>query len=62
MLKYEDLPKRVRDKVGKGTRRAPMPAAEISRHAIAIAAILRDARGLSPKDAERVLRKALLLV
>ncbi len=62
MVKYDDLPKRVREKIGKGSRRAPMPAAEISRHAIAIAAILRDARGLSPKDAERVLRKALLLV
>ena len=60
-LNINDLPRNVRSKI-KGVRVPGMTAAEVSKHAIAVAAMLRDDRNLKPSDAQRVLRKALLIV
>ena len=64
MVDFDKLPKKVQAMIRKEQKiRVPIvPVAEISRHALAIAAILRDARGLKSKDARRVLTKALTLV
>ena len=60
-INIKDLPSNVRTKI-KGVRMPSMTAAEVSKHAIAVAAMLRDDRNLKPSDAARVLRKALLIV
>jgi len=46
----------------KGIKTISMTAAEVGQHAIAVAAMLRDNRGLKPSDAQRVLKKAMLIV
>ncbi|MAH44937.1 hypothetical protein CMI37_03860 [Candidatus Pacearchaeota archaeon] len=62
-VKIDDLPRDVQATARRlaGVRRG-MNAATVSRHAIAIAAMLRDERELTTNDARRVLRKALTLV
>jgi len=66
MIKIGDLSPELRRAVSKaankGQRTPGMTAAEVSQHALAVAAMLRDHRGLKPSDAQRVLRKALLII
>jgi len=66
MIKISDLSPELKRRVAKidnkGKRSPGMTAAEVSQHALAVAAMLRDHRGLKPSDAQRVLRKALLIV
>jgi len=65
-MKISDLSPELRRRVNKvanqGKRSPGMTAAEVSQHALAVAAMLRDHRGLKPSDAQRVLRKAMTII
>ena len=60
-IPFKDLPDSVRRKLPK-IKPVNMTVATISQHALAVAAMLRDDRGLTPSQARRVLKKALQLV
>jgi len=60
-FKLKDLPPEVQRKV-KGKAKVRMRQDEITRHALAIAALLLDERNLSASEARRVLNKAISLV
>ena len=62
-LNIDDLPKEAQQRLKKEHKIRVRPSGDIvKRHALAVCSILMDNRGLSTKDARKVLTKAMALL